>query len=128
MGSTLIIMARPHRGVLGQLEQDLSQAVKQSFCTARLKVSAAATTYQQCVAREHMPTFVGSHIKTHAACCMARRVQCLERKCAKLNQLTIDQLHRGCANVAALRRCRFQTQMLSQQTCAGNVICMRMGF
>ena len=86
-------MTWPHRGVLRQLEQNLREAVIQRLRAARLKVGTAAASNEQGIACKDMPTFVGSQIKTHAAGGVARGVQGLQRKGAKRNNLTIDQLN-----------------------------------
>ena len=67
-------------------------------------------------------------IKAHAACGVTGRVQCFEGERAKWNHLTVDQLNRCSADVTAFGCGGLNAKMFGQQTCAGNVICVGMGF
>ena len=66
--------------------------------------------------------------KAHAACCVARCVQCFKLLAAKVQYITVSQLNsRGLD--AATRRCsRLSAGMFYQPCSAGNVVSVRMGF
>ena len=124
VAAPLVVMAWPDQGVGWQREQHLGDAAPQGARVAGLEVGTSTTADEQGVPGEHMVT----PQVAHAARRMARGVQGAQLLTAKVQHITIRQLHLRRADAAGRRCRRARAGVLGQQGGTGDVVGMVVRF